>query len=210
MNSSALTKLLSLSLMLLLTLCGIVGCGRTMHHEQPNGRTGIILKTQTIDVAMPDENGDLVEGPLEVQPGSMLRIPKDEEEVRKVLESQGVKIKRPMSFTPEENSGPLNFPDPEPTPRPQPGLTALELQASPIQPGGSWGLTLNLFNALAPPDVQLALERAASAMVESDEDFVAFKSDPTPVPDYAKACEQYRARLIPVYKEYLIKQALSK
>lgn len=206
MNSSALTKLLSLSLMLLLTLCGITGCGRTMHHEQPNGRTGIILKKQTIEVAMPDENGDLVEGPLDVQPGSMLRIPKDEEEVRKILESQGVKIKRPMSY----DSEPLPDWRPEPTPRPQPGLTALELQASPIQPGGSWGLTLNLFNTLAPPDVQQALERAAAAMAESDEDFVAFKTDPTPVPDYAKACEQYRARLIVYYKEYLIKQALSK
>jgi hypothetical protein len=97
-------------------------------------------------------------------------------------------------------------------------ITPLELFQSPIQPGGKWGLNINLENAfkaivrkvkkkiLTPLERRKLLESYCDVLVESEEELVKFRNDDRPVKNWKKIYAEMKARVRTAIMERLISE----
>ena len=90
LNSSKIPLKLA-SLTLFLMAFGLTGCG-TRHVLQTAGQTGVILRKGSAFGAFPDEKGNLTPGEIELAPGTLVRVPLNEQEVIDALKAAGVKF----------------------------------------------------------------------------------------------------------------------
>ncbi len=90
-------------------------------------------------------------------------------------------------------------------------VTPLQLFASPIQPGGSYGLTVNLANlwkGLTKKYQNKAklLDEFAKVLVESDEELVALRNDDRPEKGFWKRYKEQKAAKLAAIKAELVQR----
>jgi hypothetical protein len=86
-----------LSLTAILTAFGLTSCGlgATKHYLQTPGQTGFVTRTTVIKGLMPNDKGELVEGDITIQPGTLIRNPKNTQEAMDALKAAGAKFEDP-------------------------------------------------------------------------------------------------------------------